>query len=157
MHSGVEIKEAGSFSDFYGYLESCSIKDVKSLADKFSVDEKSTFVITMETRVFLKPAVLTPKDMTHNKEKKPNYKSQFTIVPKDFRQKVEQQDAELAKEFPFTYSWLEEREIATEVVWSTDKSDKDNNSCLAMFKKRYSVGAVSESVNISISEMLKDH
>lgn len=157
MHSGIEIKQGGVFNDFYGYLESCSIDDLKVLAEKFSVNEKSTLVIIMETRVFLKPSVITANDIKHNKEKNPDYKSQFTTVPKDFRQKSKQPDAEFAKESPFVYSWLEERDLATEVVWSTGKSEEDNKDCLSNFKERYSLNAVSELVNISISDLLKEH
>tara|TARA_B100000809_G_scaffold266377_1_gene328812 strand:- start:6729 stop:7349 length:621 start_codon:yes stop_codon:yes gene_type:complete len=156
MHGGVELKEGGTFTDFYGYLQSCSIDDLTKLADKFSVTPKSTLVIVMETRVFLKPVVLTANDIKHNKEKNPDYKSQFTTVPNDFRQKSKQTDAKFEIEFPFIYSSLEERDVATEVVWSTAKSEDENKKCLSLFKERYSVDAVSDSVNMSISEMLKD-
>lgn len=156
MHGGMELKTGSTFNDFYGYLESCSVDDLKSLAENYSVDENSSLEIVMETKVFIMPVVLTDADVKYNNEKKVNYKCQYTRLPKDFKQKVKQTNVEFAKEQPFIYSELVDREIATEVVLTTNKTEAENEKNLSTFKKRYSVDAVSDLVNMSISDMLKE-
>lgn len=126
LHGGEILREDGLYGDGGRYLTSFDECSARESAEEFGVDATSSLEIAVRTRVFLRPVHENEEVRRENAKLPPGLMRHWAEVPDSWRKEVITDGQRL---FPR----LAEQELAEEHVWSSKKSESENEAVLQAF------------------------
>jgi hypothetical protein len=135
-HGGRVLKEGGTYNDWYGVLKSINgaMEDAAVSAAAYDVSTQSSLEIVLVSKVMHTPAFEPPDAVAENASRADNYRKRYAYVPIGWRQE-RMEDGEMR------WPTLEPKVLVSEEVWSTRRTDRENDAIVSAFVNNWKDGA----------------